>query len=502
MFLFGCHKDAKTLDTMLPENIFGGVGVSDDAAVYRRRFSWAQKCWAHLLRKAIRLAMLYPRKKRYQRFLDSLLTLYYDAKRAAADGRLGRQARERKVAEFEGRLSDLCRPHWRQPTPGRPPHERDFANLANELTERLFDEELFTFVLRPEVDPTNNVAERLQRSPAKDRDAGAHQQDGSRSTSPERHHQRVGVVAGKPRAVHAAQRGRGGHSLDAGRDQFIPAATASDHPFAARAGKHKLSGPNNVAVLLPSFPALPPCSDLRPNPSTHRHHTASRHSVLRGRGQNGRAHKYPQAEFPYARLVEENRRRSRRDPEFELLDTGIFDDHRYFDLFVEYAKSSPNDILIRVTAANRGPEGATLHLLPTVWFRNTWSWGCLHEACTVKPRLWQFGEGAVRCEHPTLGRFHFRAGADLGGRAPTLLFTDNHTNYERLYQAPNESRYVKDAFHDYVVRGRSDAVNPGGNRHEGRSPLRAEHRRARFHDGPVAAVRRRRGPGGTVWGGL
>jgi hypothetical protein len=172
VFLFGCHKDAKTLDTMLPENIFGGVGVSDDAAVYQRRFSWAQKCWAHLLRKAIRLAMLYPRKKRYQRFLDSLLTLYYDAKRAAADGRLGRQARERKVAEFEGRLSDLCRPHWRQPTPGRPPHERDFANLANELTERLFDEELFTFVLRPEVDPTNNVAERLQRSPAKDRDAG------------------------------------------------------------------------------------------------------------------------------------------------------------------------------------------------------------------------------------------------------------------------------------------------------------------------------------------
>ena len=158
--------------------------------------------------------------------------------------------------------------------------------------------------------------------------------------------------------------------------------------------------------------------------------------------------------------MEENRRRSRRDPEFELLDTGIFDDHRYFDLFVEYAKSSPNDILIRVTAANRGPEGATLHLLSTVWFRNTWSWGCLHEACTVKPKLWQIGEGAVRCEHPTLGMFHFRAGADLGGHVPTLLFTDNHTNYQRLYQTPNESRYVKDAFHEYVVHGRSDAVNP------------------------------------------
>jgi hypothetical protein len=172
VFLFGCHKDGKTLDTILPEDIFGGVGVSDDAAVYQRRFSWAQKCWAHLLRKAIRLALLYPRKKSYQRFLDHLLALYYDAKRASADGRLGRQGREHKVAEFEDRLSDLCRPHWRQTTPDLPPHEREFANLAEELTQRLFDEELFTFVLHPEVDPTNNLAERLQRSPAKDRDAG------------------------------------------------------------------------------------------------------------------------------------------------------------------------------------------------------------------------------------------------------------------------------------------------------------------------------------------
>ena len=172
VFLFGCHKDGKTLDTILPEDIFEGVGVSDDAAVYQRRFTWAQKCWAHLLRKAIRLALLYPRKKTYQRFLDRLLALYYDAKRAAADGRLGTKGREHKVAEFEGRLSDLCRPHWRQTTPGMPPHEREFANLAEELTQRLFDEELFTFVLYPEVDPTNNLAERLQRSPAKDRDAG------------------------------------------------------------------------------------------------------------------------------------------------------------------------------------------------------------------------------------------------------------------------------------------------------------------------------------------
>jgi hypothetical protein len=170
-------------------------------------------------------------------------------------------------------------------------------------------------------------------------------------------------------------------------------------------------------------------------------------------------YKYPQAEFPYTRLIEENRRRSRMDPEFELLDTGIFDDGRYFDLFVEYAKASPNDILIRLAAANRGPEAATLHLLPTAWFRNTWSWGCVHEGCTVRPRLRQTGEGAVLCEHPTLGRFHFHARAGPGGRMPALLFTDNHTNCQRLYQAANESRYVKDAFHDYVVHSRSDAVN-------------------------------------------
>ena len=172
VFLFGCHKDAKTLDTMLPEGIFEGVGVSDDAAVYRRRFPSAQKCWAHLLRKVIRLALLYPKKKSYQRFLDHLLALYYDAKRAAADGRLSAEGRKRRVAEFEGRLCDLCRPYWREPAPDMPPHERDFVNVVKELMERLFDEELFTFVLNPAVDATNNLAERLQRSPAKDRAAG------------------------------------------------------------------------------------------------------------------------------------------------------------------------------------------------------------------------------------------------------------------------------------------------------------------------------------------
>jgi hypothetical protein len=171
VFLFGCRKDGDTLDQMLPPDLFDGVGVSDDAAVYRRRFVQAQKCWAHLLRKAIRLALLYPRKRTYQRFLDQLLQLFYDAKRAAADQRLGLSGREKRVAELEGRLCGLCNPHSHQ-KPDMRPHERDFANLANELLERMMDEELFTFVLNPEVEATNNLPERLQRSPAQDRKAG------------------------------------------------------------------------------------------------------------------------------------------------------------------------------------------------------------------------------------------------------------------------------------------------------------------------------------------
>jgi hypothetical protein len=97
-------------------------------------------------------------------------------------------------------------------------------------------------------------------------------------------------------------------------------------------------------------------------------------------------YKYPQVEFPYVELVEENRRRSKADPEFELVETGAFDENRYFDVFTEYAKASPDDILIRITLANRGPEAATIHLLPTLWFSNNWSWGCTHEGCEVKPR--------------------------------------------------------------------------------------------------------------------
>src|SRR5271166_216426 len=175
VFLFGCRKDDATLDQMLPPEVFDGIGVSDDAAVYQGRFAQAQKCWAHLLRKVIKLTLLYPRNRKYRRFLDRLLQLYYDAKRAAADGRLCQEGREQRVADLEGRLCALCEPYWRygdEAPPGTKPHERDFINLVNELMRLLMAEELFTFVLEPEVEPTNNGMERQLRSPAQDRKAG------------------------------------------------------------------------------------------------------------------------------------------------------------------------------------------------------------------------------------------------------------------------------------------------------------------------------------------
>ncbi len=173
-------------------------------------------------------------------------------------------------------------------------------------------------------------------------------------------------------------------------------------------------------------------------------------------------YKYPQAEFPYARLVEENRRRGKNQPELELLDTGVFADDRYFDVFAEYAKNSPGDLLIRITVANRSPDGAALHLLPTLWFRNTWSWGCTHEGCTIKPRLQQGGDSAVQASHVTLGRYQFLIGPGPGGRPPELLFTENETNQKRLFNVENSGPYVKDAFHEYLIGGRKDAVNPDG----------------------------------------
>ncbi|HXE53906.1 MAG TPA: hypothetical protein VN541_12865 [Tepidisphaeraceae bacterium] len=170
-------------------------------------------------------------------------------------------------------------------------------------------------------------------------------------------------------------------------------------------------------------------------------------------------YKYPQAAFPYGQLVHENARRSRQQPEFELRDTGVFDESRYFDVFAEYAKASPDDTLIRITVANRGPEDAELHLLPTLWFRNSWTWGCTHEGCTLKPRLQKAGETSVVCDHESLQRFRFDV-QKLNGKPPQLLFTDNETNIQRLFGAPNHSKFVKDAFHEYVIDGKTDAVNP------------------------------------------
>ncbi|MGO9902561.1 MAG: MGH1-like glycoside hydrolase domain-containing protein [Solirubrobacteraceae bacterium] len=166
-------------------------------------------------------------------------------------------------------------------------------------------------------------------------------------------------------------------------------------------------------------------------------------------------YKYPQRAFPYDDLVSTNARRGKRDAEYELLDTGIFDDDRYFDVVVEYAKGAHDDILMLVTAHNRGPDTATLHILPTLWFRNTWSWS----DGAAKPilRAVQAGTGiaAAQAMHPQLGEWLFCVDASA-----TLLFCENETNNERLFGVPNASPYVKDAINEYVVGGHGDAVNP------------------------------------------
>ncbi|MBE0619077.1 MAG: glucosidase [Burkholderiales bacterium] len=166
-------------------------------------------------------------------------------------------------------------------------------------------------------------------------------------------------------------------------------------------------------------------------------------------------YKYPQRAYPYADLVAENRRRSRDDPEYELLDTGIFDDDRYFDVFVEYAKAAPEDILIKISAVNRGPAAATLHLLPTLWFRNDWSW----RAGQPKPRIEVDRSGP---EGVVLKATHHDLAPHWLVCAPPeeVLFTENETNKERLFGVANDSPFVKDAFNEFVVHGRRDAVNP------------------------------------------
>ena len=166
-------------------------------------------------------------------------------------------------------------------------------------------------------------------------------------------------------------------------------------------------------------------------------------------------YKYPQAAFPYTDLIETNKRRTRRDMEYELLDTGIFNEDRYFDVFVEYAKRSPEDILIQISVSNRGPEPATVHVLPTLWFRNTWTWW----PDTPKPSLKQVtgekGIQVVAASHTDLGNRYLYC----EGQVP-LLFTENETNNERIFGKPNTTRYVKDGINNYVVLGNNGAVNP------------------------------------------
>src|SRR5215468_10590509 len=167
-------------------------------------------------------------------------------------------------------------------------------------------------------------------------------------------------------------------------------------------------------------------------------------------------YKYPQAEFPYARLLAENAHRHRHEPEFELVDTGVFNGSAYFDVVAEYAKADADDIVIRITIANRGRAAAPLHVLPTLWFRNSWSWGRHGEGYWPKPSIAWARENRLRAEHTSLGIWHLDASAGPAG-LPTWLLTDNETNTARLFGRSNPTPFVKDAFHDYVIHGQHGA---------------------------------------------
>jgi hypothetical protein len=171
-------------------------------------------------------------------------------------------------------------------------------------------------------------------------------------------------------------------------------------------------------------------------------------------------YKYPQAAFPYGQLVEANRTRGKHEAEYELLDTGVFADNRYFDVDVTYAKAGPEDIAIRITVANRGPEAAPIHLLPTLWYRNTWSWGADRAETSERPQLSaQPGKAVIAGQHETLGAWQLACSRGPEGD-PQLLFTENESNSELLFRQPNSSLYVKDAFHRCLVDGETSAVNP------------------------------------------
>ena len=192
-------------------------------------------------------------------------------------------------------------------------------------------------------------------------------------------------------------------------------------------------------------------------------------------------YKYPQEAFPYERLVAGNRERGRDLPELELTDTGVFDDGRYFDVFAEYAKAAPNDIVIRIEIANRGDRDAAIHVLPTLWFRNTWSWGRSGDGYPARPVIRRTDEAiatagtgprdtnaetadtaaaSVLAEHEELGRFVLDCDRAPDGAVPELLFTENETDNASLFGSPNASPFVKNAFHRYVVSGQHDAVDP------------------------------------------
>ena len=168
-------------------------------------------------------------------------------------------------------------------------------------------------------------------------------------------------------------------------------------------------------------------------------------------------YKYPQRAYPYDEIVRTNKNRSKQEQEYELLDTGIFAEDRYFDVFAEYAKVAPEDILVRITIENRGPEAATLHVLPTLWFRNTWSWGEETEEPELREVPALKGTKAIQASESELGERWLHLQAD----AP-LLFTDNETNNQRLFGTANAGPYVKDGINEYVVHGAREAVNPDG----------------------------------------
>jgi hypothetical protein len=192
-------------------------------------------------------------------------------------------------------------------------------------------------------------------------------------------------------------------------------------------------------------------------------------------------YKYPHAAYPYGQLIENNRARGRGDLEYELLDTGVFDEGRYFDVFVEYAKASPEDVLVRIRAHNRGPEAAALHLLPTLWFRNEWSWHGASARPSLRRLAGTSNQAVLQAVHASLGERYLYCEGDV-----PLLLTENETNTQRIFGVPNRSPYVKDGINDHVVHSQEGVVNP-----DGAGTKAAAHYRLNVPPGGCAVVRLR-----------